>query len=192
MLRITELLIRKREALCLLCTIGLLSILAFGRQEPKDSQTVGPLPTPLVKAHKIFVSNAPGDILPASLGGPVRPYHDFYTAMQSWGRYEIVSSPTDADLILEISFSNPIVGVSVMSYSGGGSTSAMLLKLVIVDPKTNIPLWWFTESFSPKSGFSHRNETLDSNFHASIAALVDDVRKLVEQQPTEPTKRPIG
>lgn len=188
MLSITELLIRKRATLCLLCTIGLLSISVFGTQEPKDLRTVGPLPAPIVTAHKIFVSNAPGDALPASFGGPARPYHDFYAAMQSWGHYQLVSSPTDADLILEISFSHPIVGVNVMSSSGGGSASAMLLKLVIVDPKTNIPLWWFTESFSPKSGFSHRNETLDSNFHASIAALVDDVRKLVEQHPTEPTK----
>jgi len=54
------------------------------------------------------------------------------------------------------------------------------LKVVIVDPKTHVPLWWFTESFALKGGFSHRKETLDSNFHLAIAALVDDVRKLVE------------
>jgi hypothetical protein len=188
MLKITELLIRKRATLGLLCTIGLLSIPVFGKQQPKDSSPTALVPAPIATAQKIFVSNAPGDSLPASLGGPARPYHEFYAAIKSWGHYQLASSPADADLVLEISFSNPIVGVNVMSTSGGGSTSALLLKLVIVDPKTNIPMWWFTESFGLKSGFSHRKETLDSNFHVSIAALVDDVRELVEQPSAEPTK----
>lgn len=181
MLRITKLLIRKRAALYLLCSMELLLIPVFGKQQPKDSSAIAPVPTPIATAQKIFVSNAPGDSLPSSLGGTARPYQEFYTALKSWGHYQLVSSPTDADLVLEISFANPIVGVNVMSTSGGGSTSALLLKLVIVEPKSNIPLWWFTEPFELRSGFSHRKESLDTNFHASIAALVDDVRKLVEQ-----------
>lgn len=186
--RITGLLICKRVTLCLLCTIELFSIPVFGKQQPKDSSLIAPVPGPIATAQKIFVSNAPSDSLPASLGGPARPYQEFYAALKSWGHYQLVSSPADADLVLEISFSNPIVGVNVMSTSGGGSTSALLLKLVIVEPKSNIPLWWFTESFGLRSGFSHRRESLDSNFHASIAALVDDVRKLAEQSSSEPTK----
>ena len=188
MLRITELLIRKQASLCLVCTIGLLSIGVFGKQQPKDSSPIPPVPTPIATAQKIFVSNAPGEGFPTSLGGPARPYHEFYTAMNSWGRYQLVSSPAEADLILEISVSNPIVSVDVTRSAGGGATKALFLKLVIVDPRSNIPLWWFTESFGPKSGFSHRKETLDSTFHASIAALVDDVRKLVEQPSAAPTK----
>lgn len=187
MLRITELPIRKR-ALCVLCTIALLSIPVFGKQQPKGSSPIAPVPTPIATAQKIFVANAPSDSLPASLGGPARPYDEFYAAMKSWGHYQLASSPAEADLILEISFSTPIVGVNVMSTSGGGSAKALLLKLVIVDPKSNIPLWWFTESFALKGGFSHRKETLDSNFHASIAALVDDVRKLTEHLSAEPQK----
>ncbi len=188
MLRTTELLIRKRATLSVLCAVGLLSLPVFGKQQPKESSPSAPIPTPIATAQKIFVANAPGDSLPASLGGSARPYQEFYAALKSWGHYQLVSSPADADLILEISFSNPIVGVNVMSTSGGGSTSALLLKLVIVEPKSNIPLWWFTEPFGLRSGFSHRKETLDSNFRASIAALVDDVRKLVEQPTFEPIK----
>jgi len=192
MLKITDLLIRKRAVLCLLCATELLSIPVFGKQLPKDSSPIAPVPSPIATAQKVFVSNAPGDSLPASLGGPARPYHEFYAAIKSWGHYQLVSSPADADLIFEISFSNPIVGVNFMSTSGGGSRSALLLKLVIVDPKSNIPLWWFTESFGLESGLSHRKETLDSNFHVSIAALVDGIKKLVENSSAKPNDPETG
>jgi len=187
-LTIKRLLIRKRATLCVYCAIALLSLPVFGISKPTDSSPAAPVPISIETAQKVFISNAPGDSLPASLGGPARPYNEFYEAIKTWGRYQLVSAPAAADLILEISFANPIVGVNVMSTSGGGSTSGLLLKVVIVEPKTHVPLWWFTESFALKGGFSHRKETLDSNFHLAIAALVDDVRKLVEPsaKPNEP------
>jgi len=188
MLTIVRFVTRKRAILRASCALGLLSLPVFGTQQPKDSPVAAPVPIEIETAQKVFISNAPGDSLPASLGGPARPYNEFYQAIKNWGHYQLVSSPADADLILEISFANPIIGVNVMSTSGGGSTSARLLKVVIVDPKTHVPLWWFTESFGLKGGFSHRKETLDSNFHLSIAALVDDVRKLAEQSSAKPNE----
>jgi hypothetical protein len=177
-LTIVRFLVRKWTTLCVFCAIGLLSPSLSGAQQPKEA-LLAPVPVSIATAKKVFIANAPGNSLGASLGGPYRPYNEFYAAMKSWGRYELASAPADADLILEICFANPITGVNVMSTSGGGSSSALLLKLVIVDPKTRIPLWWFTESFALKGGFSHRKETLSSNFDRSIADLVDDVRKLV-------------
>jgi len=162
MLKIIKPLIRKRATLCLLCLIALPSIPVSGTQQPKDSSPVAPLPTPIATAQKVFISNAPGDSLPTSLGGPARPYQEFYAAMKSWGHYQLLSSPADADLILEISFSHPIVGVNVMSTSGGGSTSALLLKLVIVDAKTlavagEVPLSAATDliGYDPETGLVH-------------------------------------
>jgi hypothetical protein len=178
-LTIVRFLLRKRTTLCALCAVGLLSHPLFGAQQPKDVTPPAPVPVSIATAKKVFIANAPGDSLPASLGGPSRTYNEFYAAMKSWGRYELASAPADADLILEISFANPITGVNVMSTSGGSSSSTLLLKLVIVDPKAHIPLWWFTESFALKGGFSRRKETLSSNFDRSIADLVDEVRKLV-------------
>ena len=103
--------------------------------------------------------------------------------MKSWGHYQLVSSPAEADLVMEVSFANPITGVNVMSTAGGGSSSALLLRLVIADPKSNVPLWWFTEHFGRQQGYSHRKETLESTFHVAIGSLVDDVKKLLEQPP---------
>jgi hypothetical protein len=192
MLVIVRFVIRNVAILGAYCAVGLLSVSVFGAQQPKDSPAATPVPIEIETAQKVFISNAPGDSLPLPLGGPVRPYKQFYQAIKSWGHYQLVSSPNDADLILEISFANPIVGVNVMSTSGGGSTSALLLKVVIADPKGNVPLWWFSESFGLKGGLSHRKETLDSNFDHSIAALVDDVRKLAEQSAAQPNAQGRG
>jgi hypothetical protein len=181
MLTTGNLLIWARGILRVLCAIGLLLPPLLGEQQPKDAAPPAPVPTPIATAKKVFIANAPGDNLPASLGGPDRTYNEFYAAIRSWRRYELVGNPAGADLIFEISFANPIVDVNVMSTAGGGSTSDRVLRLVIVDAKSHVPLWWFTESFATKSGFSHRKETLDTNFDRSIAALVDDVRKLVGQ-----------
>ena len=161
----------QKRTLYTLCVIGLLSQALFGAQQPKDGALPAPVPASIAAAKKVFIANAPGDSLSASLGGPARPYNEFYAAMKSWGRYELVSTPADADLILEISFASPFFGIN--------AKSPLLLKLVIVDPKVHTPLWWFTESFELKGGFSHRKETLSGNFDHSIADLVDDVRKLV-------------
>ena len=169
---IARLLIRKRGILYVLFVIGLLSIPLFGAQQPKDAAPAAPVPAAIAAAKKVFIANAPGDILPASLGGPNRSYNEFYAAMKSWGRYELVSAPADADLILEISYVNPIVA---------GSPYPYLLRLVIVDPKSHAPLWWFTDSFAIQSGFSHRKETLSGNFVRSITALVDDLKNLTGQ-----------
>ena len=188
MLTIVRFLLRKRTTLCVLCAMGLLSDSLFGAQQPKDVALPAPVPVSIATAKKVFIANAPGDSLPASLGGPSGAYNEFYAAMKSWGHYELASAPADADLILEISFANPIMSVNVMSTSGGGSSSDLVLKLVIVDPKTHIPLWWFTESFALKGGFSHRKETLSSNFDRSIADLVDDVKKLVRAPAVVPNE----
>jgi hypothetical protein len=178
-------LFRKRTTLRVLWAIAMLALPLFGAQQPKDGPLPAPMPVSIATAKKVFIANAPGYSLPASLGGPTRPYNEFYAAMKSWGRYELASAPTDADLILEISFANPTPHVNV------GSTSDFLLKLVIVDPKTHAPLWRFLESFAPKGGYSHPKDTLSSNFDRSIADLVDDLRKLVGASavvPNEPRR----
>ena len=63
-----------------------------GRERP-----VGPLPAVIVNAKrkKIFLSN----------GGGSNLAHDaFYSKMKEWGKYEIVGSPEEADLIVELSY----------------------------------------------------------------------------------------
>jgi hypothetical protein len=129
------------------------------------------VPPQIAAARKVFVANVPGENLPKALGVPERTYNEFYAAMKSSGGYELVSSPADADLIFEVSF---VSTVSVTDYG---------VRLVIIDPKMNIPLWWFIEPVA----VSHRHETLDGVYVSAISALVANAKKLAAPSALSPT-----
>ena len=182
MLTIVRLRIAKRGILDVLFVIGLLSLPLLSAEKPKDAVPPAPVPSPIAAAKKVFISNAPGSNLPASFGGPERTYNEFYAAMKGWGHYELVAAPSDADLILEISFTSSLSGVGGTSTSGCISSNYTELRLVILDPRMHVPLWWFNEEVNPKISFGHRPErAVDSAFSQSTATLVDDLKKLVSE-----------
>ena len=104
-----------------------------------------PVPSQIQSAKKVFISNTAGDNLRTD--DPTQVYRTFYAAIKSWGRYELVPTPSDADLVFEISFREPIVGVAVAgsgtNLPGSGTYTNPQLRLVILDPKTHVSLWWF-------------------------------------------------
>ena len=105
-----------------------------------------PLPVQIQSAGKVFISYAGIDDALirseiAKFTGSSNGYYDqFYAAMKSWGRYQLVSKPAEADLIFEI---------SVPSQQGLANPQ---LTLRILDPQTRILLWVFSEETqrSPK------------------------------------------
>ena len=65
--------------------------------------SAAPVTSTILTAKKVFISNTTGEmVLPP--GDPDMTYNEFYAAMKSWGRYELVTSPADADMVLEIRF----------------------------------------------------------------------------------------
>ncbi|MBZ5653016.1 MAG: hypothetical protein LAO18_21325 [Acidobacteriia bacterium] len=102
--------------------------------------------------------------------------------MKGWGHYELVAAPSDADLILEISFNSSLSSVGGTSTSGPISYNYTELRLVILDAKMRVPLWWFNEAVNPKISFGHRPEmAVDTAFSRATATLVDDLKKLVSE-----------
>ena len=67
-----------------------------------------PLPAVVVNAEKVFLANG---------GGSDLAYDAFYSEMKKWGKYEIVGSPDEADLIVEISYHVENNGIHVWSTS---------------------------------------------------------------------------
>jgi hypothetical protein len=147
--------IKRGGFLMKLAAIALVSIPGLGAQTPQDPAPA-PIPAQIVAAKRVFISNASGESgVPA--GVPDLTYNEFYAAIKSWGRYEIVAAPADADLVFEIRF--------VMQPQ---------LTVTILDPKTHTVLWAFTEGVQQAA----QQKTGRKYFDEAMANIVNDVKKL--------------
>ncbi len=149
---------------------ALIVVPALVGQPAKDA--TAPVPAQIVAAHKVFIANAGADIAALAIfkraGEPDQAYDRFYSAMQAWGRYELVSSPGEADLVLEVRFSAP------MYYNGTLATYEPQFGVRILDAKTHFLLWSLAE---PVQG-AFREATWLKNFAHGLDALMDDLKKL--------------
>ena len=168
--------IRKVAFVWMSITLILASSLVLTGQEAKGAP-VAPVPLQISTAKKVFISNAPGDTIAPAIGGNYSAYNQFYAAINGLGQYELVSSPAEADLVFEISFTNSLAGVGGTSSTGCSSSSNPMLRLVIVDPKTQVPLWWFSEQIVQKRMMFHA-EKAPNAFEDTIPKLVDDLKKI--------------
>ena len=141
----------------------------WGQQAPEVP--AAPVPPQIADAKKVFISNdgeetifrLPKDAMYA--GGPNRAYNQFYAAMKSWGRYEVVASPADADLVLAVGFMDKHQGPVFVSQ----------IKVVVIDPKTRIALWTLTKYVEPAGMAKNR----EKNYNSALNAVVEDVKSLV-------------
>ena len=143
-------------------------------KSPGVEAPLAPVPSPIIKAKKVFISNAGGDsdISPDHYSGsPDRAYNQLFAALKSWGRYELVTAPEDADLIFELHFTAPSGRVDVFN-GKGVSQQRPQFRLVILDLKTHVVLWTFTEYLET------RHATHDQSFDQALTRIVEDVRKL--------------
>jgi hypothetical protein len=96
--------------------------------------------------------------------------------MKDWGRFEVVTSPSEADIVFEISLASQI------EKYGERLEIVPLLKLGILDPKTRMTLWEFTEELET-GGIVGLHQ--DAKFDKAMGRMVEDVKGLV-QQPSPP------
>jgi hypothetical protein len=120
-----------------------------------------PVPSQILNAKKVFVVNTSGGIDSGMWsGGPNRIYNEFYAALKSGGRFELTSSPSDADLVLD---------VDVIANS-----AVWQIRLNILDPKTGIVLWAVYEP----TKFTMSKVTREKNLDDTINKLVGDLSGL--------------
>jgi len=128
----------------------------------------------------VFIANAGGDdpgvAEPLFSGGPDRAYNQFYAAMKSSGRYELVGSPAEADLLFEIRFTvipdrRPS---GFWNNNGTGDANDAVFRLEIRDPKMNALLWAYNEHMEWAVLLSNRNK----NFDQALARMITDVAGL--------------
>ncbi len=149
-----------------------MAVEAAAQDEGKAATASAPMPTAIQTAKRVFLGNAGVDATSLAAfrrGGDMnQPYNGFYAAMKNWGRYELVGSPADADLVFEISFAAPLVGADKLA------TFSPYLRLEILDAKTHFVLWTIVE---PVEG-AYRKATWDKNFNSGMTNLVSDLKNV--------------
>lgn len=134
-------------------------VLTIPRAEAKKTAAPdpGPIPIQVITGKKVFISYRESDADP---GAPNLTYNEFYALMKSWGKYELVLVPADADLVFEI------------RYVSGLSDSQLCLS--IVDSKTHFVLWPFIQHVQGSSRETARRK----NFDQAMTDLVDEVKRV--------------
>jgi hypothetical protein len=122
-----------------------------------------PVPAQVLTAKKVFISNAGvngmGFAILQRAGDPDSPFNQFYAAIKSWGRLEIVGAPSDADLVIEIRFDSALLG------------------LTILDAKTHFILWTIAEPVE----WANLAKTWRKNIAQGVTNLVGDFKRLTGQ-----------
>jgi hypothetical protein len=131
-----------------------------------------PIPLQITAGKKVFISNASGESnLPPGVAD--RTYNQFYASMKSWGRYDLVATPADADLTFEIRY-EILLGQVHVEDGRGGSWPFHQLRLSILDPKTHIILWAFSEPVVQVA----KKSTGMQNFQGAMDKLMGDIKSL--------------
>ena len=125
-----------------------------------------PTPTQILTAKKVFISNGGDLFTPNSTGAETRrDYSQFYAAVKAWGRYDLVGSPAEADLVLQTT--NYFI------------QDIPIFRVILLDPKTNIALWVQDEYVEGKPSlgqFTKKNR--DIYVHALIDKFVADLKEI--------------
>ncbi len=152
-----------------LASLGIAMLLPFASTmvaQTTNNVPDAPVPSQIFTAKKVFISNVgtPFDSY-VWTGGSIRIYNEFYAALKSWGRYELVAAPGEADLVLD---------VDVIPISGSADWK---FKLEILDPKTRIVLWTQYEPMKITSLQKNRDKIFDE----TINKLMGDLKILTTQ-----------
>jgi hypothetical protein len=145
----------------------------------------GPIPAQITLAKTVFIANAGGEENPSDnqfKGGPDRAYNQFYEEMKTWGRYELMSAPADADLLIELRFTQPRVASDPQEALKLDVVYDPQLRLVIRDPKTQAVLWEFTEHVQ----WAILQGNRDKNFDQGMARVIADVKGLIARGSPSP------
>jgi hypothetical protein len=110
-------------------------------------------------AKTVFISNLLGQDISAPIANPSY-YNAFYAAIKEGGRYSLVSTPEEADLIFQLRAPKDMV------------------QLTIIDPHSNIALWAISRNMSNDPAIRSIND-LEKRIQSSIVGLADDLKELV-------------
>ena len=158
---------RKIFVVVTICT----SMYAVAGKSRKDVPPA-PLPAVIINAKKAFVTNG---------GGSDLAYDAFYARMKDWGKYQIVGSPEEADLIVELAYRVEHGGTRVWSSTNTYNGTTQVHSAQIVDPQLVLTIYDAKSKNSLWSTVDHRRlarreKNREKETINSAERLVDELR----------------
>lgn len=138
---------------------------------PAQQPPAAPVPPAILAAKTIFVSNGGADsgLFPQPFSGdPNRSYNEFYTALKATGQFQLVDSPAQADLVLELRLIAPY-GPTSNNKQLGASDPLPMFRLEVYDRPTHYILWTVTGSIDS----ALLQKTHDRNFDQTLQNVLD-------------------
>jgi hypothetical protein len=143
----------------------------------------------LTAAKTVFIKNN---------GGSDVPFNVFQAALESWARYQLVDSPEQADILINITSPDDdrtSTEKSHIASSGGKSRGPDTapsrantegpIRVVVSDARTHLTLW--SASDQPKGGF--RQKARDEHLVEAAQRLMTQFRERVEPPATTEEKK---
>jgi hypothetical protein len=122
------------------------SVSAIAGKSRKDIPQA-PLPAVIANAQKVFLTNG---------GGSELAYDAFYSEMKKWGKYQIVGSPEEAELIVELAYRVERGGTRVWSSNNAYDGTTQVHSAQIVDPQLVLTIYDAKSKNSLWSTVDHR------------------------------------
>jgi hypothetical protein len=167
---------QKKTLLLLISSLSL--ALGHGAHSQAPGIPTAPLPSALASAHSIFLGNA-GDQQNADC---LRAYGDFYNGIANLKRFEQVTDPNKADLIVELHYEINL-GQAIATHDN--NRSVRQFRIVLIDPHSHAVLWTLVEA----TNYALFQKNRDSNLDETVAALVHDFDLLVSPAPVAPSNQ---
>jgi hypothetical protein len=144
-----------------------------------------PVPSAIASAQKVFIANGGMDAFSLqafqelTLNG-TNPYDSLYAAVKSWNTVQLVSSPADADLVVQIRLTAPLTNVGEhatwdFQHILANTTWQFQAELKIYDAKSHFALWTITQPVRP----ANLKGTWRKNIADANAALAGDLKTLL-------------
>jgi len=150
--------------------------LAKGKLTWKDIPEA-PLPTMVSNAKRVFLLNGQTTAEGLTKNGNALAFDTLYADMKNWGKYELVDSPKDADIVIELQYRPYSAGSrSFGIYNPSSNTvntrtltiPAADFALVLYEAKSKEQLWTVTDA----CGVARRVKNQQKEVIKSIGRLV--------------------
>jgi hypothetical protein len=143
-----------------------------------------PVPALLLNARKVFISNGGADagLFPHPFTGTQdRAYAFVYHALSAGKRFQVVASPADADIVLQIQLLAPL-GPLGDNKQKGTTDPEPTFKLTVFDRPTHYIVWTLTQTVDQ----ALRQETHDANFDAALTSILSQLELVAGTSATAP------